>query len=53
MLRYGYCVTFTYIVSPHQFVKVAMKKGLHVRQVMNEVKAAAMWSKSNVTLSQA
>ena len=35
----------------HKFV--AVKKGLHVCQVMTEVQAAAMWNKSNVSLTQA
>lgn len=42
-----------YLSCPNQFVNVAIEKGLHVRQVMNEVEAAAMWSESNVTLNQA
>ena len=38
---------------PHDFVQVASEKGLHIRQIMSSVEAAAMWTESNVSITQA
>ena len=44
-----------HLFSPcqHQFTKVTIEKGLHVRQVMTNVEASAMWTESNVSINQA
>ena len=40
-------------ICPQEFIQIAIEKGLHIRQTMTTVEAAAMWTESNVSISQA